>query len=230
MTSAVPHYRQAIHFAELADDWHYEQLARSNLAIRVLGSSDDLSDGIAELEGVVERSTERDEPAVLAHALNTLGVVMHRSGREDDSIALHLRAIEVNRLIDDRLHETLNHANLGHIELEAGRADTALRSSRTALGLASRIGASLLAAWVLAEIASAEQMRGNPEEAAILLGASEAYTDAIGAHRGPAAHQSWHDITVQRLRDDLGDAEFDGQQAVGAAMPLKDVIERALTS
>jgi predicted ATPase/DNA-binding winged helix-turn-helix (wHTH) protein len=229
MEPAMEHYRKAIHFAERSDDWRYEQIATSNLAIRALRSPDELPDGIAELEGVVDRATERDEPAVLAHALNTLGVVLHRSGRDRDAIAQHELALEVNRRIGDRLHEALNYANLGHIELEAGRPDTALVSSKSALTLASRIGDSLLAAWVLAEIASAEQMRGNPEEAATLLGASEAYTDAIGAHRGPAAHQAWHDITVQRLRDDLGDTEFELHCAAGAAMPLKDVIERALT-
>jgi hypothetical protein len=136
----------------------------------------------------------------------------------------------VNRRTGDRLLEALTHANLGHIDLDAGRPDVALVASKRALALASRIGASLLAAWVLVEIASAEQMRGNAEEAAILLGASEAYTDAIGAHRGPAAHQSWHDLTVERLRNDLGDSEFERHHAAGVAMPLKDAIERALTT
>ena len=133
-------------------------------------------------------------------------------------------------LIGDRYHEALNHANLGHIEVEAGRPDSALLSSKAALTLSSRIGASLLSAWMLAEIASAERLRGNGQEAAILVGASDAHIDAIGAHRGPAAHQSWHALTVERLRAGLGDDEFDRLHAEGSSLPFKDALERALTT
>jgi non-specific serine/threonine protein kinase len=229
MEPTLDHYRQAVYHSVAAGDWRYQQLATANLAVRALVDPDELPDAIAELEDVVRSATERDEAAVLAHALNTLGVVLHRTGREADARAQHELALQVNRRIGDQLHEALTYANLGHIDLEAARPDVALVASKRALALASRIGASLLAAWVLAEIASGEQMLGNAGEATILLGASEAYTDAIGAHRGPAAHQSWHDLTVQRLRNDLGHSEFDRHHATGAALPLKDVIERALT-
>src|SRR5690606_37888355 len=109
--------------------------------------------------------------------------------------------------------------NIGHIEVEAGRPETALVSSKAALRLASRNGSSVLAAWMLSEIASAERLRGNEPEAAILLGASDAYIDAIGAHRGPAAHQSWHELTSAGLRADLGDAEFERLHETGSALP-----------
>ena len=98
------------------------------------------------------------------------GVVLQRTGRDAEARTQHELALQVNRRVGDRLHEALTHANLGHIDLEAGRPDVALVASKRALALASRIGSSLLAAWLLAEIASAQQMRGNAQEAAILLG------------------------------------------------------------
>ncbi len=62
------------------------------------------------------------------------------------------------------------------------------------------------------------------------VGASDAHIDAIGAHRGPAAHQSWHELTVQQLRTGLGDDEFDRLHAEGSGLPFNDAIERALTT
>ena len=223
----MDHYRLAVEASAAADDWRYLKLAASNLAIRALMDRDALGDAVSELEAVVEEANERGELAVLAHALNTLGVVLHRTGDEAGSRARHEEAVKVNRQLGDTFSEALNHANLGHIDVEAGRADTALESSRAALRLASRVGSSLLAAWMLAEIASAEQMRSNSHEAAVLLGASDAYIDAIGAHHGPAAHQSWHDITVERLRADLGDEEYERLHADGRRLPLSDAVERA---
>ena len=230
MESAVHHYRLAVRFAEEADDWRYVQLARSNLAVRAVADAEVLPEATAELEAVVDAATERDEPAVLAHALNTLGVLLQRTGRDAEARTHHEQAVIVNRRIGDSYHEALNHANLGHIEVEAGRPESALVSSKTALTLASRIGASTLAAWMLSEIASSQRMRGHSEHAAILVGASEAHIDAIGAHRGPAAHQSSHDRTVAQLRGDLGEAEFDRLHAIGSSLPFKDAIERALTT
>jgi tetratricopeptide (TPR) repeat protein len=230
MDSAVHHYRLAVRFAEEADDWRYLQLARSNLAIRALANAEVLAEATAELEAVVDAATQRDEPAVLAHALNTLGVLLHRTGRDAEARTRHEQAVLVNRRIGDPYHEALNHANLGHIEVVAGRPESALTSSKAALTLASRIGASTLAAWLLSEIASSQRLRGQSENAAILVGASDAHIDAIGAHRGPAAHQSWHDLTVAHLRGELGQPEFDRLYAVGSSLPFKDAIERAHTT
>ena len=230
LDTAMAHYRLAVRHSAVAEDWRYLQLARANVAVRAISEPDELPAATAELDAVIAESTERDEQAVLAYALNILGVLMHRTGREDAARDHHQRAVLVNRRIGDPYHEALNHANLGHIEVEAGRPDTALESSKAALRLASRIGWSVLAAWMLAEIASAERMRGEAGEAAILLGASDAFIDAIGAHRGPAAHQSWHELTTAGLREDLGDAEFERLHAVGSALPLKEAIERALLS
>ena len=228
--AAMDHYRLAVRHATAAGDWRYVQLARANLAVRALADQEALPEATAELDAVVADATERGEQAVLAYALNILGVLLHRTGRGDEARAQHEQAIVVNRRIGDPFNEALNHANIGHIEVEAGRPETALVSSKAALRLASRIGSSVLAAWLLSEIASAERMRDNAPEAAILLGASDAYIDAIGAHRGPAAHQSWHELTSAALRADLGDAEFERLHATGSALPLKDAIERAFLS
>ena len=227
---AMSHYRLAIRHATAAEDWRYIQLARSNLAVRALADQHALPEATAELDTVVAEATARGDHAVLAYALNILGVLLHRTGRGDEARAHHERAVLVNRTIGDPFNEALNHANIGHIEVEAGRPETALASSKAALRLASRIGSSVLAAWLLAEIASAERMLGNGPEATILLGASDAFIDAIGAHRGPAAHQSWHELTSAGLRADLGDAEFERLHAIGRALPLKDAIERAFLS
>ena len=229
MQQSTHHYGQAIDALEDADDWRYLQLSRANYATRALAAPDVLPEATAELEAVVADATARDEPAVLAHALNTLGVLLHRTGREAEARVHHEQAVRVNRRIGDRFHEALNHANLGHIEVEAGRAESALVSSKAALTLASRIGASLLAAWMLAEIASSEQVLGNSTEAAMLLGASDAYIDAIGAHHGPAAHQSWHAITVDRLIADLGEADYERLHQQGRALPFNEAVERALS-
>ena len=167
---------------------------------------------------------------MLAYALNTLGVVLHRTGRAAEARAVHNRAIEINRRIDDPFHEALNHANLGHIEIESGRPESALVASRAALRIASRVGASLLAAWMLSEIASSLLERREAGEAAVLIGASESHIDAIGAHRGPAAHQSWHERTVERLRSELGDAAYERRRDEGAALSINDAIERSLSA
>lgn len=227
---AVDRYRSAFRHSSAVDDWRYAHLARTNLTVRALADPDALEEATSELQAVVAEAMGRGEHAVLAYALNYLGVLLHRTGRGEEARAQHDRAIAVNRRIGDPFGEALNHANIGHIEVEAGRPETALVSSKAALRIAARVGASVLAAWMLSEIASAERMRGNAPEAATLLGASDAYIDAIGAHRGPAAHQSWHDVTSSGLRDDLGDAEFERLHAVGSTLPLKVAIERALRS
>jgi predicted ATPase/DNA-binding winged helix-turn-helix (wHTH) protein len=227
---AVDQYELALQHSSAAHDWRYAQLTRASLAIRALADPDTLEETTSELQAVAAEAMGRGEHAVLAYALNYLGVLLHRTGRGNEARAQHHHAIAVNRRIGDPFGEAMNHANIGHVEVEAGRPETALVSSKAALRIAMRAGASVLAAWMLSEIASAERMLGYAPEAVILLGASDAYIDAIGAHRGPAAHQVWHEMTSSGLRDDLGDAEFERLHAVGSALSLKAAVERALAS
>lgn len=225
---STEHLRASIEHAASVDDWRYAQLATAQLAIRAVGDPDAVPEAVSELEAVISAAQNRSEVAVEAYASNVLGVLLHRSGRGDEARALHERGTRLNRQIGDHHSEAINHANLGHIEVEAGRAVESLPPARTALRLASRSGSSVLAAWVLAEIAAAQRMLGDSHEAAVLLGAADAYTDAIGAHRGPAAHQGWHDVTTGALRADLGDDEFERLHASGAQLALRDAVERAL--
>jgi hypothetical protein len=67
----------------------------------------------------------------------------------------------------------------------------------------------------------------QPERAARLLGAAEAFCETLGAHP-PVAMAAEYEYAVAAGRAALGEAAFAAVWAEGRAMPLNQVIAEAL--
>jgi tetratricopeptide (TPR) repeat protein len=118
-------------------------------------------------------------------------------------------------------------ARLGSIECEMGRDARALELYKESLELARRIGFTFEAGIRLEGIARVAAIRGRPERAARLLGASAALREEMGTPLTLIARVD-HEHAVNAARAALGEDAFSAAWAVGRAMNLEEVIADAL--
>ncbi|MEO1064284.1 MAG: hypothetical protein AAFZ07_22925 [Actinomycetota bacterium] len=228
IAGAREHHRTAIEHARRAEDWRYEQLATAYLSATSIRQPDEFDEATARLDAIIAEATERDEGSVLANALNISGVLLQWHGEVAAARERLHRALAVNERLGDRYQQAMNLANLGHL---AGRMDElpeALGRSKESLRLSWRIGSQMMSAWVIGQIAHFRQRAGDHEPATLLLGASDAVIDSLGAHHGPTAHQSFHDDTVAALTEALGPDRYREVLATGHQLKLERAVELAL--
>ena len=224
------HHEQAVTAADEAGDWRYRQFARCGIASSSIKVADEFDSAIELIDSVVDEVEKRDEPALLAHVLNTRGVLVVWHGDVGLAREHYFRALEINRAVGDRHQQTLNLANLGHLEIEAGAFEEARRYHREGLHLSWRIGSRVMSAWLVAELARVARSVGEVRNAGVLLGASDGELDLLGAHRGPAGDPAAYDDTVSSLRRELGAEEFDALTTEGKTMTFESAVELALTA
>ena len=137
-----------------------------------------------------------------------------------------MRRQEQRGLIVNALVNTL--ARLGSIECEMGEDARAAESYRESLELIWRlVGKAFETVACLEGLARVAAMRGRPERAARLLGASAALREEMGTPLSPIIRAD-HDHASNAARAALGEDAFTTAWAVGHAMSLEEVIADAL--
>jgi predicted ATPase/DNA-binding XRE family transcriptional regulator len=161
----------------------------------------------------------------LADALRARGDLERARTLLEESLA-SLRRKEQQVHISNALVNTLN--RLGSMECEMGEVARAARSYGESLELMWRfVGRAYETVACLEGMARVAVMRGRPEKAARLLGASAALREELGTPLSPMVRAD-HDHAAKAAREALGEEAFSATWAVGHAMPLEESIANAL--
>jgi len=111
-----------------------------------------------------------------------------------------------------------------------GEHERAKAPGRRALAAKHRLGDGLGMAFGLGSLAFIAAGEGQYGRTAWLLGASAPLWEQTGHwYTGSPAHKALHEVAEQVARDGLGDDRFWRLSAAGAAAPLDEAIERALS-
>jgi len=111
-----------------------------------------------------------------------------------------------------------------------GEHERAKAPGRRALAAKHRLGDGLGMAFGLGSLAFIAAGEGQYGRTAWLLGASAPLWEQTGRwYTGSPAHKALHEVAEQVARDGLGDDRFWRLSAAGAAAPLDEAIERALS-
>jgi predicted ATPase/DNA-binding SARP family transcriptional activator len=174
----------------------------------------------------VELATELGDVIWSTHATGRLGIIAYY--RADESAAQMLEeGVELHRRMGD---ENCTAILLGYQGLLACRHESwAEAEARLAesLELWRRLASQAAMAGYLGRFATAVTGGGSPDEGAILFGASEAseFADRLnesGLYRKDRA------TLRDRLRSELGQAEFDRLMAKGASLGIGAAVDRAI--
>ena len=142
----------------------------------------------------------------------------------EESLA-SLRRQEQRAPIANALVNTLT--RLGSIECETGEDARASKLFGESLEVVWRFGFGFEGVACLEGLARVAAVRGRPERAARLLGASAARRDERGISLSPFI-QADHDHAAKAAREALGEEAFSAAWDEGHAMPLEESIVDAL--
>jgi predicted ATPase len=167
------------------------------------------------------------EPALLGHVLNNRGELAREHGDLELALAAHEETLALSMDLGDRIGVSVVLTKLGHVAAERGRAEEARLLYRQALELAWSLGRQPLAAWDLCLLAGPETVLGRAPHAARLVGAGEQAMRVLDATSYPG-DRAQRDRVERRLRDALGDEEFERLRAEGERLSLDEAVTLAL--
>jgi predicted ATPase/class 3 adenylate cyclase len=224
-----------------------ERLAEERLALVREHEPAEVTSALAALANVVMQRDHRDRAAALfaeaselaresgdnralAGITGNLGYLALLRGAWDEAAALCASALELYRELDHGSNVAVALLNLAFAELHRNRFADALADLAEGVALCrtleDREGLSYCFEGVAAATAAS-----NAEHAAILVGASEALREAVGASLQPH-ERDLHDRTIAILVDRLGADALEHALAEGAQLPLDEalaILERAAT-
>ena len=168
-----------------------------------------------------------DEPIWHGIALRDLGVIERARGNHDNAVARFEESLAVFRRLDHPWGIPAAQRDLGQEALHRGDF-----SNATALFHESLLGWRLLGEplhlggnlWGLARVALVTR---QAEAAARLLGAKEAFAEAMGRVPSPEERNE-HNHALDAARAALGDAAFDALRREGLALSVDGMIAAAL--
>jgi tetratricopeptide (TPR) repeat protein len=170
------------------------------------------------------------DTSCIAEALEGLGTLAHMQGDYEQAAVLYKEGLETCR----ELHYVGSLLSLlielGCIVQSLSDNDQAEAYFTEALVLAQEIGDKENAACALAGLGGVAGARGNPDQAALLLGASESIFGALGIGVFSSYHQCLVDYNrwVAHVRAQLEETTFKAVWAEGRTMTLEQVIALAL--
>jgi tetratricopeptide (TPR) repeat protein len=211
-------------YAELGDELN-EAWALVWLGGNQMGSPDNYKTGMQFCEQAIATFKQEDHKAGLAWAYNMLGELARLVGDYVLAGEAYRECINVCRETGAVLREAMTRANLGIVELYQGNYEQAETLIRT--GLAREEHSKYHTAYALAFLAGPVAAKGDSEQAARLLGASEAILDRIGA-----VYQTSDKPEIERFVNDvkaqLDKATFEAVWAEGQAMTYEEAVACAL--
>ncbi|MEO3819858.1 hypothetical protein [Plantactinospora sp. B24E8] len=189
-------------FAECGDEWGEAQIIELRGFTAWLGGDLDRAD--SRLRASLRRYEALGDPLAAASALLNLGAVALYQGDVDRASALLDVALHRNSAMGFPEGVGWAHNLRGLVELRAGRTGRAAVHLRAGLAAHRQVGDRWRTASVLEALAEVARLEGDPDRAAMLLGAAERIRDEIGAPV-PACERADVEATRQALRAALGD-------------------------
>ena len=178
------------------------------------------------LESAVALARRIGDERIAALAINNLGDVALTAGDFERAEPLFAESLELFQRRGDTANLARSEFNLGAVALGLGRpAEAELRFLR-GLELGYEAGDREDLAWCLLGLAGRDALSGRGERASVLLGASMAVLEQMGACFKPF-EQRLHDETVDRILRLVGPVVLERARRAGAVMPLGDAIQSA---
>jgi tetratricopeptide (TPR) repeat protein len=163
----------------------------------------------------------------IGHGLEVLGHLARAQGDDARAAACYDEALTLAQAAGDKdMIGSLRH-NQAYLALHQGehaRAEALLVES---LVVSRAVGTWNQIAYGLAVMGGVAVAQGQPERAARLLGAAEAWFDAIGFGVGPT-ERAEHDGYIAAARAELGEEAFAAAWAAGRALTLEQAIAEAV--
>lgn len=197
--------------------------ALNNLSVLVMGEGDFGTARVMSEESL-QRSRELGYKEGIAGALDNLAEATEAMG---DLATARILAEEGNALsqaLGDRRSVALYQTTLGRLARAEGNSNEARTWFESALVSHAALGDQAEAATSLSQLAAVSLDAGEPEQAALLLGAAEALVVPSSPSLAELA------TMVTQCRDLLDDSVFEAAAASGRAMSLDEAVTRALSS
>ena len=163
----------------------------------------------------------------IAMVANNLGVEAQRHGDLDRAETLFAQALELDRKHDNQSWVPLRLANLADVALLRNHAGEAAALFRESLEAARSLRHRAVCLVGIVGMARAAAATGQPRRAARLLGAAEAYGEAIGVSIQMGEREGF-ERAVTQARGALGEAGLVAELAGGRTLPPEQAVAEAL--
>jgi len=222
---ATAYYTESMSRFRAAGDLRRATLILGNLGVVAINEGDfDLA--ASRLTEHLANAKKLGDRKLIGGALTNLGTVLQNTGDADRAAELHAEALTLAEQVGDRRLACVVLTNLGLVAL--ARKDYHAARSFQARGLehAEAIGERRSVAESLEEMAGVDAAAGLAERSAVLLGASQALREAIGAPvLGPDLARFRQTVAAVRLA--LGEDAFTSAERRGRLMPEAEAIALA---
>jgi predicted ATPase len=176
------------------------------------------------LEEALSLSRGLGNPLPIGWALNHLGHAAQIQGEYERAAQLHKESlIPFDQIGPRHVGIVWAHQGLGETALAQGDATLATTHFVQALVLSRDLGDRAGMAWCLAGLAGVAALNEEPERAAWLWGAAEAFRQSIGAREAPASHAT-HERLQADVRKQLGEETFNAKWAEGQSASVEQAI------
>jgi len=219
--------REALKLYEELGDEAGSAWAMNFLAVNIRGSRDEVKKSIALSEHALALFRKRNHIAGIIRVLNQLGELARDDGDYDRAGQAYEECISLCRKSGNRQRLAFSLANMGLVDLHHGNCELAEARITESLILCLELNNRYPIANAMAFLSGPATIRGNPERAAQLLGASNALQKAMGLD-----YQLTDKPEIDRFeaaaRVQLGEEQFESAWKKGQAMSFEQAVAFAL--
>ena len=169
---------------------------------------------------------ELDDPAILALALNSLGILYSTYGEYRNARAAYEEALKIAVEIGDRTREIFQYYNLGHVAWHEGDYQQAKALFLKSIDFALELDLKPFITEILFAFAGVIGIQGRSMRAARLMGAAEGILENFGVFFVPGDQREFERSKAE-VREQLGERMFEAAWAEGREMSLEQAIEYA---
>jgi tetratricopeptide (TPR) repeat protein len=220
-------HREALTLSREVGDRVSQAWALALLGWHLSACPDRYGEGIKSCEEGLALFRIMDDKPGIARALNALGELARLDGDYERARELYEECLAISRETGDRQREALMLGCLGYVAQHQGDYGRAEALIVEALALLRELNFRYGAATFLLAMAGPIGAKGDTERAAHILGAGEAFLEAIGVGLQPADK-----LEVDRyraaVRERLDEVAFEAARAAGRAMSLEEAVAYAL--
>jgi predicted ATPase/class 3 adenylate cyclase len=165
----------------------------------------------------------------IANSLNNLGFI--RRFRKEYDLARELleESVQLNRAVGDRWSTANALSSLAELALDTADAALAHRCLAESITINRELGDRRALAFLLEGFGRLGRLKDAPATALMFFAAARALRETIGAPLEPADAKSLDEVIAQ-TRQNVPAADVDRAETEGRALPLGDVLDRAMSA
>jgi predicted ATPase/DNA-binding XRE family transcriptional regulator len=208
-------------YRELGDQWGIAyELREIGMFATWVG---DYTEALHKLEEALALGRDIGDRWELATVFRGLGDVALFQGDLATANSMYDESLAIYRELGDRLYISNTLRVIGHLALQLGAYDKAQTVYRQSLDLVYKLGNKPNIALTLIGLAGVAEARGDPERAAILLGAAEAIREASHGMM-PPADRITYERNLAAVRARLDEETISKAWDEGRAMTVDDAV------